>query len=86
MEWIKIKTRPLTEEEKESSWAKYWDLDYVYDCKLPEAEEDVLITTAWGSVTITTFCDDCDGVYFDSFDIEDVIAWMPLPEPANYKE
>lgn len=44
----------------------------------------MLITTKYGSVEKTTFyADDC--YYFECYeDIDDVKAWMPLPEP--YKE
>lgn len=82
--WIPIKTRPLTEEEKE----EYADLGYsedsinfMYDCPLPEDGEEVLITTRYGKVTTDTFYRD-DGCYFETYcDDDDVKAWMPLPEP-----
>ena len=82
-EWIPIKTRPLTEDEK----AHYKDLGYdesiesMYDCSLPDDGQTVLITDRSGNVEVDTFFKD-DGCYFEcNCDADDVIAWMPLPEP-----
>jgi hypothetical protein len=82
--WIPTKTRPLTKEEKEH----YADLgysedsiDFMYDCPLPHDAEEVLVTTKQGYVTTDTFYKD-DGCYFETYcDVDDVVAWMPLPEP-----
>lgn len=79
-QWIPIKTRELTEEEKE----EYPDCTFMYDCKLPEDGEEVLVTTWCGNVALDTFCRD-DGCYFEyGCDEGDVIAWMPKPE--SYKK
>lgn len=79
-QWIPIKTRELTEEEKE----EYPDCTFMYDCRLPEDGEEVLVTTWAGDVALDTFCRD-DGCYFENYcDEEDVIAWMPKPE--QYKK
>lgn len=76
-EWNPIKTRKLTEEEKE----EYPNCDFAYDCKLPNDDEQVLVTTRGGYVTLDTFCRN-DGCYFEYLcDEGDVIAWMPLPDP-----
>lgn len=83
-EWIEVKIRPLTEEEKEeyaddSEW-----YEFIYDCPLPDDGQEVLITTKYGYIALTTFYTDM-GCYFEQFeDADDVLAWMPLPEP--YKE
>lgn len=75
--WIPVKTRELTEEEKE----EYPDATFMYDCNLPDDGEEVLVTTWGGNVALDTFCRD-DGCYFENYcDEEDVIAWQPLPEP-----
>lgn len=88
-EWIPIKTRLLTDEEKEY----YSDLGYsseeitfMYDCPLPDDGQSVLITNRYNSVDVDTFyCD--DGCYFeDNCDEDDVLAWMPLPEPYKNAE
>lgn len=82
-EWIPIKFRPLTEEEKECYPE---EADGIYDCRLPDDGEEVLITTRWGAVCIDTFHrDEEDQSYFeDHDDADDVSAWKPLPKP--YKE
>ncbi len=78
--WIPIKTRPLTEKEKEYFFA---DVEVIYDCELPDDGQTVLITDKWGNVETDTFYRD-DGCYFeDNCDEDDVVAWMPLPE--SYK-
>lgn len=82
--WIPIKTRPLTNKEKE----EYADLGYsedsidsMYDCPLPEDGEEVFITTRYGEVTTDTFYRE-EGCYFETYCYkDDVKAWMPLPEP-----
>ena len=75
--WIPIKTRPITEKEKEYFFA---DVEFIYDCELPDNGETVLITDKWGNVDKDTFYRD-DGCYFEDYSGEDdVVAWMPLPE------
>lgn len=80
--WIPIKTRPMTEEEKEEIGHEY---AYMYDCPLPDDAQDVLITDCYGNVEIDTFCRDLEGFYFETnCDDGEAVAWMPKPEP--YKE
>ena len=83
--WIAIKTRPMTEEEKEFySEYLFEGNGLIYECPLPEDGQEVLITSKFGSVDKTTFYTDC-GNYFENYeDYDEVIAWQPLPEP--YKE
>lgn len=83
LEWIPIKTRPLTEEEKNIDWVIDCCVDYMYDCELPDDGDEVLITTKWGTVATDIFHNDCDGAYFEKFE-EDIVAWAFLPEP--YKD
>lgn len=83
-QWIPIKTRPLSDKEKE----EYADLGYsedsisfMYDCPLPDDGQEVFITTRYGEVKTDTFYRD-EGCYFETYcDEDDVKAWMPLPEP-----
>ena len=77
--WIPLKTRPMTEEEMTfySEWAEYGA--EIFDCPLPEDGQEVLVSYG-GYVCIDTFCKD-DGCYFEGVEIDDVEAWMPLPEP-----
>lgn len=78
-EWIPIKTRPLTEEEK-SEHPEWQD---AFDCPLPEDSQEVLITDIYGNVELDTFYNEgSEGCYFENnCDDGEVVAWMPLPEP-----
>lgn len=80
--WIPVKTRELTDEETEENP----DITFMWDCPLPDDAQDVLITTRWGDVQLCTFCVDDKGLYFDDMDFDDVLAWMPLPEPYKKEE
>ena len=85
--WIPIKTRPMTEEEKEY-YSEYLSEGngMIYDCPLPDDGQEVLITSKYGSVDKTTFYTDC-GYYFENYeDYDEVIAWQPLPEPYKERE
>lgn len=82
-EWIEVKTRPLTEEEKayysQSEYYNYAEPMFIYDCELPDDNQEVLITTKYGVEKTTFYSDDC--AYFEQFeDEDDVLAWMPLPD------
>lgn len=85
--WIAIKTRPMTEEEKEYySEYLFEGNGLIYECPLPEDGQEVLITSKYGSVDKTTFYTDC-GNYFESYeDYDEVIAWRPLPEPFKERD
>ena len=87
-DWIKITERPMTEDEKAyyHEELEYVDDAKIYDCKLPDEGQEVLISTKLGAVFIDTFFNDYDGCGFEGFEIEDVAAWMPLPEPYKEKE
>ena len=82
--WIPIKTRKLTDAEEqymlENSDYYY---GYMFDCRLPEDGEEVLVTTSTGEVTTTTFYDEgLNGCCFEFYEDDgDVIAWMPKPKP-----
>lgn len=86
--WIPIKMRPGTDEEYEE-FSLYGDCpreDFrVFECPLPDDDQEVLVTTRWGNVCIDTWHRDEDCCYFeDNCDDDDVIAWMPIP--SAYKE
>lgn len=82
-DWIPVKTRPVTEEEKKY-FEEYSDYvcEFMWDCPLPMDGQEVLITTKYGEVTTDTFiCDGGYGSYFETYsDDGDVLAWMPYPE------
>ena len=85
--WIPVKTRPMTEEEKEYySEYLFEDNGLIYECPLPEDGQEVLVTSKYGSVDKTTFYTDC-GNYFENYeDYDEVIAWQPLPEPFKERD
>ena len=93
--WIPVKTEKVSEAEKKELAEKYgmspedFDDCWRYACKMPEDNQECLITTSvWGYVVIDTFHIDEDGaMYFEDHEDEDeVLAWMPLPEPYTKEE
>lgn len=83
--WVPFQQRELTEEEK-AFYGK--DIKYMLDCKLPEEDEEILITYASGIVGIDTFMRDGSECYLDSGNdfITEAIAWQPIPEPYQKGE
>ena len=84
-EWIPIKMRPGTDEEYEE-FSQYGDCpreDFrVFECPLPDDDQEVLVTTRWGNVCVDIWHREVDCCYFENnSDDDDVIAWMPLPKP-----
>lgn len=85
-EWIPIKTRPLTKEEKEHYAEMGYSDDsiaFMYDCPLPDDGEEVLVTDWIGNVEFDTFIrDENDGCYFEeNCDDGEVVAWKHKPSP-----
>ena len=83
-QWIPIKWHDCTDEDRE----KYGfsnDIVAVFDSEMPGDDQEILITTSYGSVE-KGVCYIDEGFSLDScYDwIDDVKAWMPLPEP--YRE
>lgn len=77
--WIPFTVRELDEEERK----EHPDWCYIMDCQVPDDGEEILVTNG-KYVWIDTFCED-DGFYLDGGNelVEEVTAWMPLPEPYN---
>lgn len=96
--WIPVKTKDLTAEETEELIEKTEHMfsadeieKWCYCCPLPEDDQDVLITakSASGKIRyvtkVTFYIDDVYGCYFEGYeDRDDVLAWMPLPQPQPY--
>ena len=80
-EWIPVKWHEITDKEREEEgYPEEWSV--FIDSVLPNDGERILVTTKHGEVEIDT-CYEDDGFYLDSgWDwVDDIIAWMPLPEP-----
>lgn len=77
MKWIKLVTRPLTEEEK----AEGYDYYFMWDGITPDIYEIVLVSDG-ESVWTDTWVEYDKGVAFENSD-EDELYWMPLPEPPT---
>lgn len=76
-----IDAMPTIEPERKTQWIPCSE-------RLPENDKSVLATTAWGEVTIAEriyppINDTCWFIHDGNTNatIDDVIAWMPLPEP-----
>ena len=83
--WIPVKYHELTEEERKECLFSA-DIKHMIDCKLPDDEQEIIVTDGrhvWVDTCIVN-----DGYALDSGHdwIEDVIAWMPLPEPFRESE
>ena len=82
--WIPIKTRPMTEEETEHYFEyigqRIDETNIILDCPLPEDGQEVLVSCG-NNVSVDIFVRDTYGCYFADQDIDEVTAWMPLPEP-----
>ena len=79
-EWIPVKWHEITDKEREEEgYPEEWSV--FIDSVMPNDGERILVTTKHGEVEIDTCCED-DGFYLDSgWDwVDDIVAWMPLPE------
>lgn len=80
-EWIPFTRRPMTEEEQKD----YPNCTFILDCVLPDDGDEILVSNG-RFVWMDTFCNDIDGCYLDSGDdIDEDMAWMPLPKPYEPK-
>lgn len=77
--WHKVTTRPLTDEEKED-YAED-GIEFMFDCKMPDDGEEILIATRWG--TDKDICsNDVDyGCGLEGYgDWDGVLAWAEMPK------
>lgn len=81
IEWHKIKTRPLTEKEKEYYENNYEFVpEFIFDCEMPDDNQEILIATKYGTGIDTCYYD-IEGSHLDCRgDWEDVLAWAELPK------
>ena len=87
--WIPIKTRPMTDEERD-----YWSGQYGYDvedeyavmfdCEMPKDKQAIWVQSKCGYV-FEDVCENDDGMIGleGNGDWDDIVAWMPkyIPEP-----
>lgn len=67
-----------------NEWIPFtFDEEGVLDCRLPDVDEEILISDG-ETVVVDTFLWDEEGYYLDStnWDLEG-LAWMPLPKPHS---
>lgn len=88
-QWIPITFRQADDEEYEKFIERFDDIPReeckVYDCRMPDDGQEVLVTTCGGYVCEDIFCADPDYYGFENCsDPDDAIAWMPKPE--SYKK
>lgn len=84
-DWIPVKWHAITEEErKQEGYPDDWTV--LLECPLPNDGDEILITLAGRGGKNYVEKDTCyvdDGWHLDSGYswVDDVIAWMPKPEP-----
>ena len=85
--WIPIKTRPMTSEER-NDWEERTgfkladELAVFFDCRMPDDEEEILICSKYGRVSVDECVFDEYGIGLDvNGDWDGIVAWMPLPTP-----
>ena len=83
--WIPVKWHEISEEERErEKYPEEWLT--MIDCLMPNDAEEILVTIKSSRGVLYVEKDICyvdDGYSLDSGSdwIDDVVAWMPLPEP-----
>lgn len=87
-EWIPIESRPMDAEERKHFSERFgYNLSdeeaVIFTSQLPEDGQEILVCNGYGRITIDTFTDDPDyGVGLEeNGDLDNIIAWMPLPDP-----
>lgn len=88
IEWHKVVTRPLTEEEIvdyiERGYQDYKLPQYIFVCHLPDDGQEILIATKWGVSRDICACDydEVNALYWleTNGDWDDVLAWAAMPK------
>ena len=78
--WIPVSWHETTEEERaENGYPKNWVV--LMDCEMPSDEQEILVTTRYGTVEKDVCYEDGEFSLDSGYDwIDDILAWMPLPE------
>lgn len=89
-QWIPVKTRPMTEEERQYYSEMYgYDVEYeetvMFDCKMPEDGQEIWVCSKCGNVWQDTCVVD-EGIGLEeNGDWLDIVAWMPFEKPKPWK-
>ena len=81
-EWIPFEQREADEEEKEYCLEQTgYEIEFMLCGKLPEEDEEILVSYKNGYVNTDVFLKDGNACYLDSGNefVTEAIAWMPLP-------
>lgn len=80
-QWIPVTWHNTTEDDG-IDMQKYL---ICFDCPMPEEDQEILVCGKNGNIWLDTCCS-YDGYVLDSGNdwVDDISAWMPLPEP--YRE
>lgn len=82
-EWIPFEQREANEEEKEYCLEHTgYEIEFMLCGKLPEEDEEILVSYKNGYVDTDVFMRDGNACYLDSGNefVEEAIAWMPKPK------
>lgn len=79
--WIPVKWHEITDEERNrEGYPKDW-VTYI-DCEMPCDEQEILVQTKNGYIRWDVCYEDGEFSLDSGWDwVEDIVAWMPLPEP-----
>lgn len=87
-EWIPVTFRRMTEQEAQEHEERLGvklqeDEKIMFNCPLPEDDQEILVCTKWGHIYIDRCEYDPDYGYGleTNADWDGIVAWMPLPEP-----
>ena len=88
-QWIPVKTRPMDDEERkyyEETFGLLEDDEAVmFDCKMPQAGQEVWVCSKCGNVWQDT-CQIDEGIYLEeNGDWLDIVAWMPYIRPEPWR-
>ena len=82
MEWNKLTTRNIAEEEKEFF---HNAIEYVWEGETPEIDEEVLVyNPKTQNIYTDIWIDYGEGIGFENTD-EDTVFWMGYPKPPSAK-
>lgn len=81
IEWHKVSTRPLTQEEKDYYEDIGIEAEEIFNCEMPDDGQEILVATSWG-VDKDICCSDPDyGIGLEGRgEWDGVLAWAEIPK------